>query len=117
MEPEKWEIDSGHSGIYFSVCHMMLAKVRGQFTRWSGSIVVPNGDIHAAMVSILVDATSLSTGLEERDAHLGSAIRRKMFSYEDLVRLQAADLQRVLREAASSDLATAMKSARRPSTP
>jgi flagellar motor switch protein FliG len=49
--------------------------------------------------------------LEERNAHLGSAIRRKMFSFEDLVRLQAADLQRVLREVDSADLATAMKSA------
>jgi flagellar motor switch protein FliG len=49
--------------------------------------------------------------LEERNAHLGSAIRRKMFSFDDLQRLQAADLQRVLREVDSADLAVAMKSA------
>ncbi len=54
---------------------------------------------------------SLLARIEERNATLGSAIRRKMFSFEDLLRLQAADLQRVLREVDSSDLAVAMKSA------
>jgi len=49
--------------------------------------------------------------LEERNAQLGAAIRRKMFSFDDLQRLQPSDLQRVLREVDSADLATAMKSA------
>ncbi|MBI2815118.1 MAG: flagellar motor switch protein FliG [Opitutae bacterium] len=49
--------------------------------------------------------------LEERNAQLGAAIRKKMFSFEDLNRLQAADLQRVLREVDSANLAVSMKSA------
>ncbi|MBE7538260.1 MAG: flagellar motor switch protein FliG [Opitutaceae bacterium] len=49
--------------------------------------------------------------VEERNSALGSAIRKKMFSFEDLIRLQAADLQRVLREVDSQNLATSMKSA------
>jgi flagellar motor switch protein FliG len=49
--------------------------------------------------------------IEERNAQLGAAIRRKMFSFDDLQRLQSADLQRVLREVDSADLAVAMKSA------
>lgn len=49
--------------------------------------------------------------VEERNSALGSAIRKKMFSFEDLSRLQAADLQRVLREVDSQNLATSMKSA------
>lgn len=52
--------------------------------------------------------------LEERNAQLGSAIRKKMFSFEDLLGLQPADLQRVLREVDSADLAVAMKSASEP---
>ncbi len=52
--------------------------------------------------------------IEERNATLGAAIRRKMFSFEDMLRLQAADLQRVLREVDSADLAVAMKSASEP---
>jgi len=49
--------------------------------------------------------------IEERNATLGAAVRRKMFSFDDIRRLSAADLQRVLREVDSAHLATAMKSA------
>jgi len=49
--------------------------------------------------------------LEERAPQLGMMIRRKMFSFEDLIRLQTADLQRVTRDLEMSDLVVAMKSA------
>jgi flagellar motor switch protein FliG len=54
---------------------------------------------------------TLLSRLEERNADLGVAIRRKLFSFEDLNGLQSSDLQRVLREVDSASLATAMKSA------
>ena len=57
---------------------------------------------------------SLLVRLEERNAQLGAAIRKKMFSFEDLSRLAAADLQRVLREVDSANLAVSMKSATEP---
>jgi flagellar motor switch protein FliG len=57
---------------------------------------------------------SLLARLEERNAQLGAAIRKKMFSFEDLSRLVAADLQRVLREVDSANLAVSMKSASEP---
>ncbi len=54
---------------------------------------------------------NLLVRIEERNAQLGASVRRKMFSFEDIRRLQAADLQRVLREVDSSHLSVAMKSA------
>ncbi len=57
---------------------------------------------------------SLLARLEERNAQLGAAIRKKMFSFEDLIRLASADLQRVLREVDSANLAVSMKSASEP---
>jgi flagellar motor switch protein FliG len=54
---------------------------------------------------------NLLARLEERNATLSSAIRKKLFSFEDLNRMQAADLQRVLREVDSANLAISMKSA------
>ncbi|RRJ98034.1 flagellar motor switch protein FliG [Opitutaceae bacterium TAV4] len=56
-------------------------------------------------------AKALLTRIEERNNQLGGAIRRKMFSFEDIRRLSAMDLQRVLREVDSAQLAIAMKSA------
>ncbi len=54
---------------------------------------------------------ALLAHLEERNAQLGAAIRKKMFSFEDLNLITPADLQRVMREIDSSNLAAAMKSA------
>lgn len=57
---------------------------------------------------------TLLARLEERNATLSAAIRKKLFSFEDLIRLAAADLQRVLREVDSNNLAISMKSASEP---
>ncbi len=54
---------------------------------------------------------NLLARLEERNASLSAAIRKKLFSFDDLTRLQPADLQRVLREVDSANLAISMKSA------
>jgi flagellar motor switch protein FliG len=67
----------------------------------------------ADLLNLLDKETSknLLGRIEERNATLGASVRRKMFSFEDIRRLQASDLQRVLREVDSAHLATAMKSA------
>jgi polyisoprenoid-binding protein YceI len=56
MHTERWEIDSSHSGIHFSVRHLVIAKVRGQFSRWSGTLVVPEGDFSKATIDAVIDA-------------------------------------------------------------
>jgi flagellar motor switch protein FliG len=54
---------------------------------------------------------SLLASIEERNAELGAAIRQKMFTFEDLVRLDTVALQRILREVDLRDLAIALKTA------
>lgn len=54
---------------------------------------------------------SLLIRVEERNSELGSAIRRKLFSFDIIGRLQQGDLQRVLREVDPTTLAVSMKSA------
>jgi polyisoprenoid-binding protein YceI len=73
MSTERWQMDSSHSGIRFSVRHLVIARVRGQFTRWSGELLVPDADFNRARVSAIVDASSIDTGVADRDAHLRSA--------------------------------------------
>lgn len=72
MATERWEIDASHSGIHFSVRHLVIAKVRGQFSRWSGALVVPDGDFTRATVEAVIDASSIETGVADRDVHLKS---------------------------------------------
>ena len=72
MRTERWEIDSSHSSVHFSVRHLVIAKVRGTFARWSGTVQVPNGDFSRATVAATIDASSIDTGVTDRDAHLQS---------------------------------------------
>jgi polyisoprenoid-binding protein YceI len=73
MRTERWEIDSSHSSVHFSVRHLVIAKVRGVFARWTGSVQVPDGDFSKATVDVTIDASSIDTGVAQRDAHLKSA--------------------------------------------
>ena len=68
MTTQTWQIDSAHSGIHFSVRHLVIAKVRGQFSRWTGALTVPDGDFSQASVDVTIDATSIETGVADRDA-------------------------------------------------
>ena len=54
---------------------------------------------------------TIITSLEERNAELGQAIRQKMFTFADMVKLDAAALQKVMREVDMRDLALSLKKA------
>jgi polyisoprenoid-binding protein YceI len=73
MAKQIWEIDSSHSGVHFTVRHLVVAKVRGQFARWSGRLRVEDGDLASASVEVVIDASSIDTGVADRDTHLRSA--------------------------------------------
>ncbi len=83
------------------------SKVRPAFHR-SGGVRAVAGLLNSLDKDM---SKNLLARIEERNATLGAAIRKKLFSFEDLNRLAAADLQRVLREVDSGNLAISMKSA------
>jgi len=67
-----WAIDPAHSSISFSARHLMVAKVRGSLGAFSGAIIVPNDGTPSVSAEIAIE--SVSTGNDERDAHLKSAM-------------------------------------------
>jgi flagellar motor switch protein FliG len=54
---------------------------------------------------------TILASLEERNAELGQAIRQKMFTFADLIKLDSTSLQKILREVDMRDLALALKKA------
>ena len=66
-----WTIDPMHSDVGFSVRHMMVSKVRGRFTKFSGQIVTGE-DLLSSNVTAEIDLSSIDTAAEQRDAHLRS---------------------------------------------
>lgn len=67
-----WKIDSAHSHIQFSVRHMMISKVRGEFAEFGGAINFDEDNPEASTVHVEIDAASIETGVEDRDNHLRS---------------------------------------------
>jgi polyisoprenoid-binding protein YceI len=71
-EAATWNIDPVHSEVGFSVRHMMVSKVRGRFTKFSGQLVTAEDPANSS-VAAEIDLSSIDTGQEQRDAHIRSA--------------------------------------------
>ena len=61
-----------HSDVSFTVRHMMVSKVRGQFTRFEGTVVTAEDPLQSS-VTATIDLTSIDTRNEQRDNHIRSA--------------------------------------------
>jgi polyisoprenoid-binding protein YceI len=68
----KWVLDPSHSEITFKVKHLMITNVKGEFRKFSGSIVSGTNGFNKASVEISIDAASIFTNNDDRDAHLKS---------------------------------------------
>ncbi len=69
----RWNIDAAHSGINFSIRHMVISKVRGRFGAFSGTVELDEGDLSRSRIEAQIEATSIDTGTAQRDGHLKSA--------------------------------------------
>jgi polyisoprenoid-binding protein YceI len=72
-KPTPWQIDPAHSAAHFSVRHLMISNVRGEFTNISGSALMDPADLSNSSVEVTIQAASLSTREPQRDEHLRSA--------------------------------------------
>lgn len=84
MALDEWEIETMHSGIYFSVHHMVVGKVRGRFDRWSATVLAEDDDLERASLDVVIDASSIRTGVPGRDGHLKSAAFFDVAKYPEI---------------------------------
>ena len=68
-----WEIDTGHSSVGFVVKHLVIAKVRGNFKSYAGTVVFDDKDPTKSSVEVRIDPASIDTDNARRDEHLRSA--------------------------------------------
>jgi len=69
----QWQIDPAHSAAHFSVRHLMISNVRGEFTKLTGSARINPSDPVKSTVEVTIQAGSLNTREPQRDEHLRSA--------------------------------------------
>jgi len=68
----QWVIDPDHTVAAFVVRHMMVANVRGQFNKISGTITFDPDNVTKSSVEVVIDASGIYTGIQKRDDHLRS---------------------------------------------
>lgn len=68
-----YNIDPAHSNAEFAVRHMMVTNVKGGFRKVTGTIAYDPQDPAGSTVQASIDAGSISTRDDQRDAHLRSA--------------------------------------------
>jgi polyisoprenoid-binding protein YceI len=67
-----YQIDPAHTGVHFSVRHLMISTVRGTFSGIKGTLVHDPDDPAATTLEAEIDVNTISTHDEQRDAHLKS---------------------------------------------
>jgi len=72
VKAEDYKIDAAHSRASFSVRHLMVSNVRGEFSKVEGTISYDDKNPASLKVSATIDPATISTSEPKRDAHLKS---------------------------------------------
>lgn len=72
-EPVSWRIDPLHSSAQFSVKHLMISTVRGQFGGVKGSVLYDPNNPAVTTIEATIDCSTVNTGEPKRDADLKTA--------------------------------------------
>jgi polyisoprenoid-binding protein YceI len=67
-----WNIDPAHTQSTFAVKHLVISTVRGEFKKTTGTVKIDDQDPASDSVEATIDASSIFTREDKRDAHLKS---------------------------------------------
>lgn len=79
-----FDVDASHSSIAFSVKHMVVSTVRGNFGEFSGSFEMDPADPATLNATATVSAKSINTNNQKRDDHLRSGDFFDAETYPDI---------------------------------
>ena len=72
-QPATWTVDTLHSSAHFTVRHMMISTVRGQFGGVKGTVKYDPKNPLASTAEATIDCTTINTGEPKRDSDLKGA--------------------------------------------
>ncbi len=73
LAADSFKIDTSHSQASFTVKHLLISNVRGEFGKTEGVVVLDEADPSKSKVEATIDVASVNTRDEKRDAHLKNA--------------------------------------------
>jgi len=68
-----WSLDKAHAKLGFSITHLLVSDVEGQFKSFESKITATKGDFSDAVVELSADAGSIDTDNDKRDEHIKNA--------------------------------------------
>jgi polyisoprenoid-binding protein YceI len=69
---DSYKIDPVHSNLNFTVKHMMVSNVTGQFDKYEGVVMYDPKDLASSKIDVTIQADSITTRNDKRDGHLKS---------------------------------------------
>ena len=69
---DTWEVDKAHSKVRFSVSHLVVSELEGNFNSFEGTVIASKEDFSDAKFTFSIDVNSINTDNEKRDGHLRS---------------------------------------------
>ena len=73
LDDQKYQIDTPHAFVNFTISHFVTGKARGSFKDVSGNILFDEKDVTKSLVEVVIKTASINTNHEGRDTHLRSA--------------------------------------------
>jgi polyisoprenoid-binding protein YceI len=83
-EVAKWSLDGSHSRLGFTITHMGITDVHGEFSKFDINVIQPNADFTGATIEMSAESKSINTGISMRDDHLRAA---EYFNVEKFAKL------------------------------
>jgi polyisoprenoid-binding protein YceI len=69
---DTYKLDLAHSSVAFSVRHMVITNVRGNFKDFEGTVLYDPADVTKSSVEVTIKTASIDTDNSQRDTHLRS---------------------------------------------
>ena len=67
-----WAVDKAHSKVGFTITHLLISEVDGNFKTFDAKITAAKPDLSDAQFEMTADVNSIDTDNERRDGHLKS---------------------------------------------
>jgi len=94
LPPNGWFVDPGHSAVHFRVRHLGITWVNGEFHTWHADLVYDPAHPEAASVTARIEAHSIDTDNERRDADIRSGNYLAVDSFPEIA-FQSRRVERV----------------------
>ncbi|MBF7016318.1 YceI family protein [Staphylococcus durrellii] len=66
----QFNFDIAHSSVEFSIKHLAISNIKGRFTDFEANLSGDINDLNSIKGNVVIKASSVNTGIEDRDQHL-----------------------------------------------